>query len=137
MAAWSFPFHPRSAAQRMAMELFSSRRVPFRSLAASATMVKGRVMNKIAAIPVAVVALVLGYGLAPAQEKVDENKTQELKRVDPVPPATGQSLPEQAGTQEPSTKGKGPKSSAEVFVNGMLAVPGAATDGQAVPSKYS
>lgn len=54
-----------------------------------------------------------------------------------MPPATGKNLSDQAGTQEPSTKGKGHDEKADVFVNGMLAVPGAATDGQTVPSKYS
>jgi hypothetical protein len=98
---------------------------------------KARAMNNIAAIPLALVAL-MECGLASAQEPaVEPKKTQELQRVDPVPPATGTSKPEQAGTQEPSTKGKGPAASAEVFVNGMLAVPGAAKDGQTVPSKYS
>jgi hypothetical protein len=104
--------------------------------AASATIRK-TVMNKTAALSLALVALLGGYRLAASQEKVDGTKTEELKRVDPVPPATGKGLPEQAGTQEPSTKGKGPSSSADLFVNGALAVPGAAADGQTVPSKYS
>jgi len=92
-------------------------------------------MNRIAAI--AFVLLVFVADVALAQGKVDQDKTQELKQVDPVPPATGKSLPDQAGTQEPSTKGKGPSTSASVFVDGMLAVPGAAADGQTVPSKSS
>jgi hypothetical protein len=94
-------------------------------------------MYKIAALSLALVALLGGGGLALAQERVDENKTQELKRIDPVPPATGQSLPDQAGTQEPSTKGPGHSSNTGAFVNGALAAPGAATDGETVPSKYS
>jgi hypothetical protein len=93
-------------------------------------------MHKLAVLSIALVAL-LADGPASAQEKVDENKTQELKTVDPVPPATGKSLPDQAGTQEPSTKGKGATGNADAFVNGALAVAGAATDGQTVPSKYS
>lgn len=91
-------------------------------------------MNKIIAISVCLAALVWP---ASAQEKVDEKKTQELKQLEPIPPATGRSAPEQAGTQEPATKGKGPIASDAVLVNGKLNVPGAAADGQAVPAKYS
>jgi hypothetical protein len=93
--------------------------------------------NIVAAVSIVLVTLLGECGFASAQEMVDGKTTQELKKVDPVPPATGKSLPEQAGTQEPSTKGKGHDSNADVLVNGMLAVPGAATDGQTVPSKYS
>jgi hypothetical protein len=93
--------------------------------------------NSVAAVLIALATLIGGHGFASAQDKVDGKTTQELKKVDPVPPATGQSLPDQAGTQEPSTKGKGHASNADVFVNGALAVPGAPTDGEAVPSKFS
>src|SRR5688572_28494901 len=48
-------------------------------------------MNRIAGIPLVVFALVVGAGTAPAQEKLDGNKIQDLKQVDPVPPATGKS----------------------------------------------
>jgi hypothetical protein len=99
-------------------------------------------MTNIAAVVSIALAGLLGALLdrsviASAQEKVDGKTTQELKKVDPVPPATGKSLPDQAGTQEPSTKGKGTVSNNEVFADGALAVPGAPADGQAVPSKYS
>ena len=93
-------------------------------------------MSKIAAIPLVLVALLGGYGLASAQEKVDESKKQELKQVAPVPP-TGKDPSGQAGTQEPSTKVTGSSPSSGVFVDGKLAVPGAAADGETVPSKYS
>jgi len=93
--------------------------------------------NIAAAVVIALVALLAETGLASAQEKVDPKTTQDLKQVDPVPPATGRSPPEQAGTQEPSTKGKGHQSTTEVFVNGRLTAPGAAADSQTVPSKYS
>jgi hypothetical protein len=72
-----------------------------------------------------------------AQDKVHPDKAEELKKSDPVPPATGKTLPEQAGTQEPSTKGAGPKASSAVFANGSLTVPGAPTDTQTTPSQYS
>jgi hypothetical protein len=93
-------------------------------------------MRKTAAIPLVLVALLAEYGLASAQEKVDESKKQELKQVDPVP-STGQSPAGQAGTAEPSTKVTGTSPSTGGFVDGKLAVPGAATDGETVPSKYS
>ena len=84
-------------------------------------------------------AAILGAstGQALAQDKVDEGTTQKLQKTDPVPPATGKSLPEQAGTQEPSTKGAGPGSKADVFVNGSLIVPGAPSDTQTAPAKFS
>jgi hypothetical protein len=93
--------------------------------------------NNTAVVSIALVALLGGSVHASAQDKVDGQTTQELKKVDPVPPATGQSLPDQAGTQEPSTKGKGTRSNVDVFVDGALAVPGAPADTQTVPSKYS
>jgi hypothetical protein len=98
---------------------------------------KANLMSNIAATLLAVIIFLGGHGLVSAQEKVDGDKTQELKQSDPVPPATGKGLPDQAGTQEPSTKGSGHKTDTGVLVDGVLAVPGAATDGQTAPSKYS
>ena len=92
--------------------------------------------NIFAAVLIALVTILGECGFASAQEKVDEKTTQELKKHESVPPATGHNLSDQAGTQEPSTKGKG-GSNTSVFVNGILAVPGAPTDGHTVPSKYS
>jgi hypothetical protein len=99
-------------------------------------------MNRIAFVPLVLFALAVGTGLASAQEKVDEktvdqNKTQELKQVEPPPPATSNTPSAKAGREEPSTQGKGPVASTEVLVNGKLTAPGAAADGQTVPSKYS
>jgi hypothetical protein len=88
-------------------------------------------------IAICVVALACASGLALAQNKVDEPTTKDLKKIDPVPPATGKNQPEQAGTQEPSSKAKDLNPNAEVFVNGSLAVPGAQTDMDTVPSKFS
>jgi hypothetical protein len=93
-------------------------------------------MSKIAAVPLVLIALLGEYGLASAQEKVDEGKKEELKQADPVPPM-GKGPAGQAGTQEPSTKVTAASPSRGVFVDGKLAVPGAATDGETVPSKYS
>jgi hypothetical protein len=75
--------------------------------------------------------------LAVAADKVDRDTTLELKKTDPVPPATGKSKAEQAGTQEPSTKGTASPGGTQVFVNGSLIAPGAPTDTQTAPAKFS
>ena len=82
-------------------------------------------------------ALVGSIGFTLAQDKVDQSKAQELKKQDTVPPATGRNLPEQAGTQEPSSKVQGTNPNAEVLVNGVLTAPGAPTDVHTAPSKLS
>jgi hypothetical protein len=80
----------------------------------------------------------LGIGLAFGQAKVDQSTAQELKKQDPVPPATGRNLPDQAGTQEPSAKTPGTNPDPQaVFVNGVLTAPGAPTDVDTTPSKFS
>jgi hypothetical protein len=56
---------------------------------------------------------------------------------DPVPPATDPSLPTRGGKQEPSSKIEGTTDTSAVFVNGVLAVPGAPTDSQTAPAKYT
>jgi hypothetical protein len=84
-----------------------------------------------------VLALVGSAGLMSAQDKADAPTKQELKKTDTVPPATGKDLPEKAGTSEPSSKIKGLNPDADVFVNGSLAVPGAAADTETTPSKFS
>jgi hypothetical protein len=81
--------------------------------------------------------LVGSAGLLSAQDKVDAATKQELKKTDTVPPATGKDLPEKAGTSEPSSKIKGLNQNTDVFVNGSLAVPGAAADTETTPSKFS
>src|SRR5262249_17892426 len=99
-------------------------------------------MPKLAVYPLSLgFALGLAVGasssLVLAQEKAPPDKVEELKKSDPVPPAAGKSVPEQAGTQEPSTKDPGTSPTAGAFVNGSLAVPGAPTDTQTTPSKFS
>jgi hypothetical protein len=81
----------------------------------------------------------LGASCGPvlAQDKADQGATHQLKKTDPVPPATGKSKPEQAGTQEPSTKGADPRGETGVLVNGSLTVPGAPTDTETAPAKFS
>ena len=71
-----------------------------------------------------------------AQGTADRTTTQELKKEDPVPPTTGRSLPEQAGTSEPSAKVR-TAADENVFVNGILAIPGAPTDVDTAPAKFS
>jgi hypothetical protein len=55
---------------------------------------------------------------------------------DTVPPATDPSLPTRGGKQEPSSKIEGTDAST-VFVNGVLAVPGAQPDLQTAPAKFT
>ena len=81
-------------------------------------------------------ALVQAVPVASAQDKVDEQKVQELKKTNPLPPATGTSKPEQAGTQEPGSKVKTAKD-AHAFANGVLNVPGASAEVDTAPSKVS
>ena len=82
------------------------------------------------------VAFAGGANTAVAQEKVDGQATKEIQKQDTLPPATGRNLPEQAGTTEPSSKV--PTTNDEnVFVNGVLSVPGAPADGDTAPAKFS
>jgi hypothetical protein len=120
-------FRPERRRSARPWNAFNSRRVSFVFPAAGGIdrNAEARVMNRIVAVALGLVALLGGYGLASAQEKAAP------------PPASGKSAPEKAGSQESSTQGKGSTPSTEVLVNGMLTAPGAATDGQAVPSKYS
>ena len=71
-----------------------------------------------------------------SQVAVSDKATQELKKEDSVPAATGRNLSEQAGTTEPSSKVKS-GTDEDIFVNGVLTVPGAPTDVDTAPSKFS
>jgi hypothetical protein len=84
-------------------------------------------------------ALALGATISfvSAQEKVEQNTTQEPKKVDQGSPAAGHSPSDQAGTQQPGTKGAATNAKAGPFVNGSLAVAGAPVDTETAPSKYS
>jgi hypothetical protein len=83
------------------------------------------------------VALAGGANTALAQDKVDAQTTNEIQRQDTVPPATGRNLPEQAGTTEPSSKVPNTNPDPNVLVNGVLTVPGAMTDVDTAPAKFS
>jgi hypothetical protein len=79
----------------------------------------------------------LATNRAALAQPVDGQKTEELKKQDPVPPATAPKLSEQAGTTEPSGKVSttSPDPNA-VFVNGVLSVPGASSDVDTAPAKH-
>ena len=81
-------------------------------------------------------AFVAGGNAAFAQEKVDGKKVEELKTEGSLPPPTGHSASAKAGTEEPSTRRDTAKQE-NVFVNGVLSVPGAATEVDTAPSKFS
>lgn len=69
------------------------------------------------------IALLAGLGIAAAQQ---------------APPANDQAKPAQAGAEEPSSRApSAAPEQTEALVNGKLAVPGAPTDSQTVPSKFS
>jgi hypothetical protein len=116
-AALAFPVERRSL-----LRLPETKKVPMTKLLFSSVVV-------LALLQVAPVAL--------AEGKVDGQKVEEVKKDDPVPPATGKNLPEQAGAQEPSSKAQGTATDADVFVNGVLTVPGAPKDTETTPAKHS
>src|SRR5215470_2868053 len=75
------------------------------------------------------------FGVSLAQT-ASQTRTEEIKKQDPVPPATDPKLSEQAGTTEPGAKVQATNPN-QVFVNGVLAVPGASTDVDTAPAKHS
>jgi hypothetical protein len=86
--------------------------------------------------------LLAGTLVAPAAVKAqptsgpNQNEV-EVKKQDPVPPATDPKLTEQSGKTEPSAKVPGTNQDPNaVFVNGVLAVPGANTDVDTAPAKH-
>ncbi|HEX6001298.1 MAG TPA: hypothetical protein VFZ16_18165 [Hyphomicrobiaceae bacterium] len=100
-------------------------------------------MAKTQALTLALAALLGASGLAApsadawsAGPKADQ--AQQLMPLDSVPPAMWRVLPVQAGTTAPSAKPDGATAAAAaVLVNGRLTVPGAAMDGETVPSTVS
>ena len=72
-----------------------------------------------------------------AQQSVDGKTKEELKKADPVPPATAPKASEQAGTTEPSAKVEDTSLDPNaVFQKGVLTVPGASTDVDTAPAKH-
>lgn len=79
-----------------------------------------------------------GSSTAWGQDKSSDGQAiKEIQKQDTVPPATGRTLPEQAGTTEPSSKVPTTNPNPNVFVNGVLSVPGAMTNVDTAPAKFS
>ncbi len=91
---------------------------------------------------VVALALLAGVAIAAAQNQAQpeaanpQPKAPNETKKDPVPPATDKSEETRAGTTEPSSKVKSTTDSS-AFVNGVLAVPGASTDVDTAPAKFS
>ncbi|MFM9847575.1 MAG: hypothetical protein ACKVP3_10495 [Hyphomicrobiaceae bacterium] len=85
------------------------------------------------------VAVVFAGGANPgwSQDKPDSQSVKEIQRQDTLPPATGGTQSEQAGKAEPSSKIPHTNPHPNVFVNGVLSVPGAMTDVDTAPAKFS
>jgi hypothetical protein len=66
-----------------------------------------------------------------------QDKAPDLKKDNPVPPATEPNKPEQGGKQEPAAKVPGSDGTAAALSNGLLTAPGALTDVDTAPSKVS
>jgi hypothetical protein len=94
-------------------------------------------MLKLVLAGVFALALLQAMTTASAQEKVDSQKAEEIKKEDSLPPATGKAPSDQAGAQEPSSKVKGMSDDTAIFVDGRLTVPGAPADSETVPSTVS
>jgi hypothetical protein len=78
-----------------------------------------------------------GAGIAWAQDKPDGQAVQAIQKENSVPPNTGNSKSEQGGKTEPSSKIPHTNPDPNVFVNGVLTVPGAMTDVDTAPAKHS
>jgi len=91
--------------------------------------------NRLSVVALAAICLAVANP-AWSQDAVSGKATNELKKEDSVPPATGRNLSEQAGTTEPSSKVKS-GTEEDIFVNGVLTAPGAPTDVDTAPSKFS
>jgi hypothetical protein len=93
-------------------------------------------MQKLFAISVAG-ALAFGANTAVAQDKVDGQAVQAIQKENSVPPNTGDSKSEQGGKTEPSSKIPHTNPEPHAFVNGVLSAPGAMTDVDTAPAKFS
>jgi hypothetical protein len=83
---------------------------------------------------VAVIVALSSGGVALAQT---QDKAPEIKKEDPVPPATGANKSEQGGKQEPASKIPETQGNPAAFANGTLTAPGALVDVDTAPSKFS
>src|SRR5215467_1656693 len=66
-----------------------------------------------------------------------QDKSPDVKKDDPVPPPREPTKPEQGGKQEPAAKVPGSDGNAAALSNGVLTAPGAITDVDTAPAKYS
>jgi hypothetical protein len=84
------------------------------------------------------IILVLMGSVAFAQpQSQPPEKAQDVKKEDPVPPATDANKQEQGGKLEPSSKVPGTDGNPAAFANGTLTAPGALVDVDTAPSKFS
>ena len=90
--------------------------------------------NRLSVVALAAICLAVADP-AFSQGAVDAKTTKDLKK-DTWCPRQPVDLSEQAGTTEPSSKVKS-GTDEDIFVNGVLTVPGAPTDVDTVPSKFS
>jgi hypothetical protein len=87
-----------------------------------------------------IVAVVGSSSLQPTVGQSQEAQKEELKKQNNLPPsgsAGGTTHPDQNAKQESSSKVEGTNPSPEAFVNGALTAPGAPTDVDTIPSKFS
>src|SRR5262245_29541971 len=86
----------------------------------------------------AVVSILLAFALMGALASAQtQDRAPDIKKDDPVPPATEPNKPEQGGKQEPAAKVPGSDGNAAALTTGMLTATGALTDVDTAPSKFS
>ena len=79
-------------------------------------------------------ALALMGALALAQT---EDKAPDVKKEEVAPPAPAPNKPDQSGVPAAAPAAAGPEVSAAAFGNGVLTAPGASSDVDTAPSKFS
>jgi len=87
----------------------------------------------IARLSLSAIALLAGLGIAAAQQRASDPNQQAPAN----PQGDGPFKSQQNAKEEPGSHSSGQPTNTEVFVDGKLAVPGAAADSQTVPSKVS
>ncbi len=92
-------------------------------------------MQKLFAVSVAGALIFSNAGLA--QDKADGQAVQTIQKENSVPPNTGDTKSEQGGKAEPSAKIPHTNPAPHAFVNGVLSAPGAMTDVDTAPAKFS
>ena len=90
-----------------------------------------------ALVSISLVFALMGAIASAQPQPQTQDKAPDLKKDEPVPPATEPSKPEQGGKQEPAAKAPGSDGNAAALSNGVLTAPGAPTDVDTAPSKFS